>query len=302
MRYLFLIVIFLSLQCREKSSSHSFGNPSDLLLKVLEEPGVENAYPRFSADGNKILFQSNKGGKWQIYMMNKDGSEIQSMTKDTFNNNFIDWSPDNKRIAFVSDRDGNEEIYTMNTDGSDLLRITNHPDRDIHPYFSPDGKKIIFNSTRGNYGIFDIYQVDADGKNMKLLLQSGDEKTCARFSPDMRQIVYLKGVASTKNDELFVMNSDGSGDLNITRSLMHEGWPMWTFDGKKIIYAAEDSCFNLFMINANGTGQAQISFQKAPVSFARPNINKAGTEIVFNRQGESKGTIGIYIMKLTDEN
>ena len=81
------------------------------ITPILWEDGVENAYPRWSNDGNKILYQSNRTGRWQIYIMDKDGSNNKRVTNDKYNNNFPAWSPDNKQIAFVSDRRGNEDIY-----------------------------------------------------------------------------------------------------------------------------------------------------------------------------------------------
>src|SRR4249919_971359 len=97
---------------------------------ILFEENTENAYPRLSRDGKKILYKSNRTHHWQLYVRNiSDGKETK-ITKDTFQNNFPDWSPDNKWIAFVSDRDGNEEIYIMKTDGSSLKRLTNNKARD----------------------------------------------------------------------------------------------------------------------------------------------------------------------------
>src|SRR5678815_2886330 len=110
---------------------------STLLYKI---DGKEIAYPRLSKDGNKILYQSNQNGNWQLYIMDMAMQTHTPVMTDVYNNNFPDWSYDNQWIAFVSDRDKNEEIYLMKTNGSDLKRITNNGNRDIHPYFSPDGK------------------------------------------------------------------------------------------------------------------------------------------------------------------
>ncbi len=86
--------------------------------KLLWKDGVKNAYPRWSKDGKRILYQSNRSGKWQIYVMNADLSNEVQLTKGEANNNFPDWSPDNSQIAFVSDRGGNEDVYVMRADGS----------------------------------------------------------------------------------------------------------------------------------------------------------------------------------------
>jgi len=75
---------------------------------LLHEDGVENAYPRLSRDGKRILYQSNRTGKWQLYIMDITTKKQERITNDAFNNNFVDWSMDGLWVAFVSDRDGNE--------------------------------------------------------------------------------------------------------------------------------------------------------------------------------------------------
>jgi len=266
------------------------------ITPILWEDGVENAYPRWSNDGTKILYQSNRTGRWQIYIMDIDGSNKRRVTIDKYNNNFPDWSPDNKQIAFVSDRKGNEDIYVMNIDGSGLKNLSNDPARDIHPYWSPDGKKILFNSARDDEDSFELYQVNIDRTGLKRLTNTEEVETCARYSPDGTKIVYLKGTPGG-NDEVCVMNSDGTGQKDLTKSDSNEGWPVWAAGGKQIIYSSTwDGQFCLFSMNADGSDMKRISIPEAPYYDARASVSPNGKEIVFNRQAE--GTIGIYILEL----
>jgi Tol biopolymer transport system component len=46
--------------------------------------------PSWSADGNQIVFQSNRDGKFEIYVMDSDGSNQARLT----NNPAIDYDPD----------------------------------------------------------------------------------------------------------------------------------------------------------------------------------------------------------------
>jgi dipeptidyl aminopeptidase/acylaminoacyl peptidase len=118
--------------------SFSF-HAQDASTLVFKLDGKESAYPRLSRDNEKILYQSNATGLWQLYILNRTSGKQTLVSPSNHNDNFPDWSYDNEWIAFTSDRDGNEEIYLMRNDGSELRRLTDHPERDIHPYFSPDG-------------------------------------------------------------------------------------------------------------------------------------------------------------------
>ena len=256
---------------------------------------MENAYPRWSKDGSAILFQSNRSGKWQLYRMNRDGSQEQQLTPGDANYNFPDWSADNRHPRLcLRPRWQRGDLRRCRPTVPGLRRLTNHPGRDIHPYLAPDGKKLLFNSQMGGTENFEVYETDLAGSYFKRLTTTPDEETCARYSPDMQQIVFLCGEAATGNDEIYVMNADGTARQNVTRSPGPEGWPAWSPDGQKIIYASAETgrSFRLYEINPDGSGKRQLS--TPPVSYydARPALNAAG-EMVFNRQ--SGKTIGIYM-------
>lgn len=282
-----------SITAQDKSSEK---NGNEKVKKILWEEGVENAYPRWSNDGTKILYQSNRTSNWQIYVMDKDGSNQIRITDDKFNNNFPDWSPDNKKIAFVSDREGNEDVYVMNMDGTGLINLSKNPARDIHPYWEPDGTKLLFNSSRDDEESFEVYQINADGTELKRLTNTKDVETCTRFSPDETKIVYLKGTPGG-NDDITLMDINSKEEINLSKSESNEGWPVWTPDGRKVIFSSTwYGNFSLFSINSDGSDMKRISFPESPFYDARASVSPDGKELVFNRQAE--GTIGIFILEL----
>jgi tol-pal system beta propeller repeat protein TolB len=250
---------------------------------ICKEEGYESAYPRLSKDNSKILYQSNKTGKWQLMIMNIDSKENTVLLNDTNNNNFPDWSVDNKWVAFVSDRNGNEEIYLMDLKHKDPKNISNSKARDIHPYFSPDGKFILFNSDRDN-GSFDIYRYEiATGKTTRLTNTVEDE-TCARYSPDMKSIVYLKN--GNSYDDVFLLSTSTFVSENITHTpKVRDGWPMFGPDGKWIYYSSmETGVYNIYRIKPDGTEKKQITEASWNEEDARVNISNDNSIFIYNKR------------------
>lgn len=50
-----------------------------------------NIFYSFSPDETKVLFGSNKTGTWQIYVCNLDGSEIENLSQNSYNDQFAEW-------------------------------------------------------------------------------------------------------------------------------------------------------------------------------------------------------------------
>ena len=266
---------------------------------LLHEEKVENAYPRLSRDGKKILYQSNRTGKWQIFIMDTQSDKQFPLTNDNFNNNFPDWNTDGTQIAFVSDRDGNEEIYLINSDGTGLKRLTSDPQRDIHPYFSPDGRYVLFNSTWSN-GSLDIFRYDLQtGKTVQLTNTPNDHETCARYSPDMKSIVFLRNNEET--DDLFVLNLTNGLTENVSKTpYITDGWPVFSNDGNWIYYSSmEGQTYSIYRIRTDGTGKEQISFAAPGEEHARVFLADDGHSLIYNlRKG---GTIDIRRLDLASK-
>jgi len=150
-------------------------------------------WPSYSPDGTKILFASQREEKWQIYVVNVDGSNETRLSPEEVKDEYSpSWSPDGTRIAFDSNRDGNREIYVMNADGSNPIRLTKDPPRhryvDWSPAWSPDGSRIAFISHRD--GQPDIYIMNADGSNMTRLTDNSIYEISLSWSPDGTKIAF----------------------------------------------------------------------------------------------------------------
>ena len=112
------------------------------LIQLTNTPTISEEAPIWSPDGQKIVFtafenQESRIGGRDIFIMNRDGTNMFRVTTHAGSDFDPSWSPDGKQIVFVSDRhennDGNYEIYMINADGTDELRLTNNHFTDRWP-------------------------------------------------------------------------------------------------------------------------------------------------------------------------
>lgn len=107
------------------------------LRNVTEQRiGVVDWRPRWSPNGEKIVFESNRDGVFKIYVMNRNGTDQRNLTNDSAHRWNAAWSPDGGKIAFVSSPDYATGIFLMNADGSHQSRITS--DSDDQPAWRPN--------------------------------------------------------------------------------------------------------------------------------------------------------------------
>jgi len=198
-------------------------------------------------------------------------------------------SPSNKRkIAFGSNRDGNSEIYVMDDDGTAVRRLTNTLASDGHPSWSPDGTRLAFVSDRdGGNG---IYLMNSDGTNVVRL--AGVTGGNPIWSPDGNRIAFT-GSRQGFSYEIYVVNIDGSGLLNVTNNPQEDFAPAWSPDGKRLAFTSrrDNGTYSVYVVNVDGTGTRRVV-----EGYSRdPAWSPDGTRIAYVAQGEQNDT-NIYVV------
>ena len=140
--------------------------------KLLSGGTPWEVQPRFSPDGSKISFTSDREGGDNIWIMNHDGSKAHSLTKESFRllNNAV-WMPDGLSLIakkhFTSGRSlGAGEMWMYYTTGGSGLQLTKRKNdqQDIgEPAISPDGKYVYWSEDMSPGGYFQ-YNKDPNGE------------------------------------------------------------------------------------------------------------------------------------------
>lgn len=154
--------------------------------------------PKFSPDGTKLLFTSDRDGAENIWIMDLGTKEPKQLTKGN-NNNYpsAEWTPDGKYIIAARGR-MQVKLWMFHVDGGGGVQLTKGADtwKTIDPALSPDGRYIYFSQRTGawNYNAqFPQYQIGLfdreDGSTQTLTSRYGSAFTPV-ISPDGKWMVY----------------------------------------------------------------------------------------------------------------
>lgn len=199
------------------SEIYSF-NPDGTELEPtrLTDNFASDSRPRYSPDGRQIVFESNRSGNLELWIMNADGSNPRQLTI-TGGNSSGNWSPGGDQIVYQTTRfaGGSFEIAKINVDGTGDTRLTNNPAEDSLPAWSPDGTKIAFSSRRTDPAA-DVHLMNPDGTDVVDVTNSPGEDSWPAFTPDGSQIVFHSRLDDPIGEEIYRINLDGTGRTRLT--------------------------------------------------------------------------------------
>ena len=212
-------------------------------LEKLTDNTWNDENPKWSPDGTKLCFTANPGGKYEIFTMNPDGTDLTQITKKLRNpigHAGHNWHPDGKRIAFTVER----RKGFRKRDWMEMVDIQSNavvelaPElkgRAAIPDFSPIAPIMAITAKR-TVG-WEVASYHLQTKELTFLTKGGS--SCRpHFSWDGKRIAYVSGEADGKGD-IWLMKPDGSDKMRLTqRDKTHDYFPAWSPDDRFVVFSS----------------------------------------------------------------
>ena len=205
------------------------------LRNLTEDSAANDAHPDWSPDSKQIVFDSDRSGTPQLYIMNADGSSPKALTKDTLQNTEPKWSPDGEWIAYYCRPGIDIQICVISPDG----QPAGEPISGTTPVWSPlhaeGGVYLAFLCFQGSQS--DICTVEPDGSHLVNLTNHPADEHSPAWSPHGSWLAFVSNRGEDVDVYKMCVTCLGeSAAIRLTDEVRAAVSPAWSPDGNWIAY------------------------------------------------------------------
>lgn len=260
----------------------------------------------FSPDGKMIVFQAVPKGKkqFQIFIMDLEERIPRLVSTGRGACTCAYFKPDGKKIIFASSHENPEmdwekdqqssengryrwvlvpytNIYEANLDGGDLIALTSGPAYHAECAYCSDGTQIVYTSNED--GHLNLYVMNADGSNARQITHT---RSCYNggpfFSPSGMQIVFRADRDLADFLQLFLINSDGTEEKQLTCNQAVNWAPYWHPNGNVIAYTTSihgHQQYEIYLLNLSNGKEVRLTDN--PAFDGLPSFSPDGKRILW---------------------
>ena len=234
-------------------------------VRQLTYDGKRAGEGYFSEDGNALIFQTERDSDnpfYQIYLLDLRTGDTHRVSTGVGKTTCAFFRPGTDEVLYASthhdafaeakqeeelkfrasgkerryswDYDEKMDIFSAHRDGSNLKQLTDAPGYDAEASYSPDGTRIVFCSLRNAY-------------------------PKSRLSP--KELKQLE-VDPAYFGEIYIMNADGSNQIQLTDSPGYDGGPFFTPDGEHIVwrhFTSDGSQADIYTMRTDGSSVRRLT-------------------------------------------
>jgi Tol biopolymer transport system component len=234
--------------------------------------GFGDGFPDWSAHSQHIVFGREFSDTDEVFTVRRDGTQLRRLTPcgdtEPTCGQVPRWSPDSRRIAFeFADSQWTRQIAVMRRDGSEKTPLTETPPdafspEHMLPQWSPDSTTLVYEKVTA--GFFpnetesDICTVPISGGSSTCLTDAPGADSDAHYAPDGQHIVFVS--ERDGNENIYVMDANGSNEHPLTTSLASDTQPEWSPDGEWIAFLSDRSGHvDLYVVHPDRTGRRRLT-------------------------------------------
>ena len=214
----------------------------------------------FKVDGGRQVFAREYNGSIanprllahtiadEIHLAQR-GLQGVARTKLTFSSN-----RDGERTAVTFAQRNAQEIYIADYDGANQRRVTVNRNLNITPSWSPDAQAIAYTSYVSGFPDINVSWIHKGLLTRPAKGTDSHHNFLPVFSPDGTRIAFSSN--RDGNNEIYVMNADGSNVRRLTSHRSIDTTPTWSPSGTHVAFVSERGGNpNIWRVDAQGLEQ-----------------------------------------------
>jgi dipeptidyl aminopeptidase/acylaminoacyl peptidase len=225
--------------------------------------------PRWSPDGSRLAFLSNRSGKNQIWVIPADGGEAQQLTKLAAGVSEHTWSPDGGFLAFVSKVKPGEEPAEEGQEDKDKRKQASDVRVINRIKYKMNGVGFVGDARS------QVFVIAAAGGKPRQITAGDFDHEGPDWSPDGKHLAFAANRTEeedyTSVRDIWTVSAVAGEPAQATRSFGPAGNPSWTADGKTILFISHDQAYEgsthpaIWSVPAGGGDAVRLTDPDLPI-------------------------------------
>lgn len=263
-------------------------------VQITTDPAADY-HAKWSLDGTKIIFTSQRGGKTGLWLITPEGDSLTPVETGLSGDHHVSWSPDGNRIVFDAYGPGGPplSLWIMALEDGRPHRVTQYRGPEFHPSWSPNDSLIAFASFRS--GNTDIWVIPVVGGEPTQITTDSPTDYHPLWSPDGSRLAITSDRSGNK--DIWIISLKDGKARQLTKHKGRDDHACWSPDGSMIAFTSDRSGKDdIWIVPAEGGKPRRLTSE---YDNGWPSWSPDGRKIVFSSRRD--GNSDLWIIELKPE-